>query len=253
MKKILAILGAFCLSVTSFTAYAETSTTDILDNSAEQQEVKENGIPTASIVQEMKENADSLYDAGDYKKAISAYHDTAKKANYLANIMRQCIEPYYSSKSDYPNTPDEIWDDLVEFEKQSNDMIEIRDLCYVYEGICYNQTGDSENALAVLYRALDLITDTETEAWVLASKEMMSIIQYEPIGTAYADARKQAEEYSGKPFAELKEVIGEPEDSIFYEEKYPLPKYSAYTYEGFTVFTEYDENDLEIVDFISSK
>lgn len=258
VKKFLVLLTFICVAITTITTLAESSSsTDILDNSVEQEEVKEIGIPTEAIVNELKENADTLYENEDYEKACEAYHETAEKANYLANIMRQCIEPYYSSKNDNPNLPDIIRDDLSALEEKSNDMINIRDLCYVYEGVCYNKIGDSENALAVLYRALDIITDRETEAWVLAAGELMNLIQYEAIGTAYIEEREKAEEYIGKPFSELVEEFGEPESSIDLEEEYGAYSFEdefkdemCYFYRSFSVYTKLDSDNVEIVDSI---
>ena len=113
MNKLVALLTAVCLSVTPVAVYAEdtsdTSTTDLLDNSAELKEVEENGIPTEEIVSKMKETADALYAEESYEEASEAYYETAKKANYLANIMSQCIEPYYSSRSDSKKFLMKLW------------------------------------------------------------------------------------------------------------------------------------------------
>lgn len=215
-KRILALLIVACIAVMPVvSAFAEeTSSSDILDNSAELKEVEENGIPTEEIVNQLKEQADSLFAEEKYAEAGEVYYETARKANYLANIMSQCIEPYYSSRSDSKTIPNEIMDDLIIFEDNSNELKGLRDLCYVYQGICCNKAGDSETALAVLYRALDLITDTEEEAWILASQEIMGIIQY--AADDETALKREIRSYDGKSFEEFKSKYGDPDDSYNY-------------------------------------
>lgn len=249
MKRFVALLTAVCLSITPVAVFAEdtdtdTSTTDVLDNSAELKEVEENGIPTEEIVSKLKETADALYAEESYEEAGEAYYETARKANYLANIMSQCIEPYYSSRSDSKSIPNELIDDLIIFEDKSNELKELRDTCYVYQGICYSKAGDPESALAVLYRALDLITDSETDAWILASQEVMNIIQYKTDEeTAF---KKEVRSYEGKPYSEFVEKYGEANDKTVYASI----NSTTYDYDDFWVYTK-KEGGEEIIDSIT--
>ena len=244
MRKQFACLGLICaLALAAPVVAEESETVDVLDNTAELKQVEENGIPTSEMVRELKENADALYEAQDYEKAAEAYDETARKANYLANIMSQCIEPYYSSRNESKTIPDEILDDMLVFESTSNELKGIRDLCYVYQGICYNRSGDSEMALAILYRALDLITDKEEDAWTLAAKEIMGIIQY--TSDEETVLKQEVRSYEGKPYADFVERFGEAGD----KSEYSSINKTTYEYDDYWVSTK-KEGGEEIIESI---
>lgn len=240
MKKRLAVaLTALALAVTPSAVFADE--TDALD-------IIENGIQTEAMVYELKEAADNYYENEDYEAAAEAYYETAIKANYLANIMSQCLEPYYSSSSNYKTVPDGMEDDLVALENKSNELIDLRNICYVYEGISYNKMGEQGDALAVLYKALGLITTSEKDIWRLAANEVMTIIGYEAIGTTYALLREEAEEYIGKEYAEFVEAFGVAnEDTEKKEDEILGWTYAYHYYDALTVRTEFDENGVEYV------
>lgn len=208
MKRLVALLTALCLAVTPVAVIAEENTTDVLDNSAELAEVEENGIPTEMIVNEMKTNADALYTDGKYEEAADAYYETAKVANYLANIMSRCIEPYYSARSDSKSIPEEIRDSLATLEKKSNILKNIRNTCYVYQGLCYSNSGDKELALAVLLNALSIIETSQRDIWTLAAEEVMVLINYK----SYEEIKETKEKIIKRTITKQEEQIGEEEN-----------------------------------------
>lgn len=253
MKRLVALLTALCLAVTPVAVLAEEDTTDVLDNSAELAQVEENGIPTEELVNELKANADALYEEGKYEEAAVAYYDTARKSNFLANIMSQCGEPYYSSRSDSKTLPDEIYDDLLVLENKSNSLKEIRNTCYVYQGLCCSKMGDDETALAVLLDALDLIENSQHELWTLAAEEVMSIIQYESDDATKAKKeerlqnekdKKEAITYKGKSYEEFKKRFGKARDSYVSE----YFGETSYYYNSFTVTVDNKTDKVKEVD-----
>ena len=70
---------------------------DPLDISKEVAQIEMYGVPTFEAVNEMKEKAEALYVAESWEEAAAAYEQYAKHANWLANIVSQCVEPYYSA------------------------------------------------------------------------------------------------------------------------------------------------------------
>lgn len=209
MKRLVALLTALCLAVTPVAVIAEENNTDVLDNSAELAEVQSNGIPTEAIVNEMKANADALYAEGKYQEAADAYSEVAQKANYLANIMSQCLEPYYSSSSSSLPNGIEIKCNLEALGKKANALKTIRNNCYVYEGVCYSKMGDDETALAILIKALDIVEYFQSDLWTIAAEEIMNIIDYRPdeetIKNIETEKQKQ---YIGKQYSEFEECFG---------------------------------------------
>lgn len=241
MKRFIALLLTICLAISPVAVLGEEGiTADVLDNSAELAQVEENGIPTEALVNELKANADALYVEGKYEEAADAYYETAHKANFLANIMSKCIEPYYSSTSDSKSVPDEIYDDLLALENRANNLKEMRNTCYVYQGLCCSKMGDDETALAVLLDALDIIENSQHGLWILAAEEVMSIIQYESDEGTKAKKeermqkekdREEAKSYKGKQYEDFKKRFGKAKS----EYTYSTLKKIVYTYDLFSV------------------
>ena len=140
------------------------------------------GIPTVETVNTLKANADALFSAGNYSKACHIYQEAADRADFLAKIMIRCIEPYYNDTSDSKSLPDTISDDLIALESKANELILLRNVCYVYNGICYSRDFTNEygkqNGFIQLLNSLSLIESSQKDIWSLAVREIMNIINF---------------------------------------------------------------------------
>lgn len=152
---------------------------DILDISVELEKIDELGVPTLSLVDEMKAKADNLYDNQQWEEAYVAYDEYAKKANWLANILAQFVEPFYSASYDERNNVGlRRLAQITPYERKANEYKRERNVAYVKMGLCKKNLGDTKTASAVLLRALDLIDISQTEDWDKATAALSEIIGY---------------------------------------------------------------------------
>ncbi len=182
MKKVFTL---FVVLATSICAFAQTETTkkeiDPLDLSSELKKISDYGIPTVQLVEQMKAKADTLYKNESFSEAAKAYEEYAKKANWLANLLSQCVEPYYSaSYDDKKNTPYYTLKSFIPYESAANDLKRNRNTAYVRIGLCYKNLGNSEKAVAYLYKGLDLVNVDEYADWVIASKALAELVGFKP-------------------------------------------------------------------------
>ena len=180
MKKITFIIAITLFSVIAFAQEETTSKTqsaDPMDISSQLSNIKEHGIPTIEFVNNLAGNADSLFKNSEWEDAIDAYILFAEKANWLANIMATCLEPYYSAS--YKKKEQITFSKLSQFyiyETLSNAYKVARNDAYVKIGICYKNTGNSEQSIAYLLKALDLLSVSEYENWEIAKNMIGEII-----------------------------------------------------------------------------
>lgn len=152
---------------------------DPLDISVELSKIDELGVPTLSLVDEMKAKADNLFENQQWAEAYTAYDEYAKKANWLANIIAQFLEPYYSaSYDDRKNVGFKRLSQLTPYERKANEYKRERNIAYVKMGLCKKNLGDTKTAAAVLLRALDLIDISQTDDWDKATEALSEIIGY---------------------------------------------------------------------------
>lgn len=181
MKKVFVLLVALA---TSICAFAQTETekkdSDPLDLSRELEKIAEYGVPTVEIVGEIKAKADNLFDAQSWADAITAYEEYAKKANWLANLLSQCVEPYYSaSYDDKKNISYTTLKKYIPYERAANNYKKLRNQAYVRIGLCYKSLGNIDKAVAYLYKGLDLVDIKSTTDWSLAVEALSEIVGYE--------------------------------------------------------------------------
>ena len=191
MKKIIfAILLMLSLSIVPICVFAEEVSEggmpteekgDEFDLSNEQEKISELGIPTVDSVRKLKEEADDLYYAKNYKEAATAYSKYAKQANWIANILSSTLEPYYGASYDkrkewYPEDLD--FYELSAAESASNNYKAERNRAMLHEGLCYYYEKDYETALPLLIKALDLIEIEDEVNWQLGYDAVTSIIGY---------------------------------------------------------------------------
>jgi len=103
MKRILFVAILLFSTLNLFSQTTETKNEviiDALDISMQKEQIEKYGVPTLSVVEEMKKKADALYDAQSWEQAAVAYEIYAQNVNWLANLLSQCVEPYYSASYD---------------------------------------------------------------------------------------------------------------------------------------------------------
>lgn len=159
----------------------EVITADPLDLSKEMEQIDKYGVPTIAAISEMKTKADALYEAKSWKEAAVAYEVYAKNVNWLANLLAQCVEPYYSaSYDDRKNTSYSTLKPFIPFESKANECKENRNRSYVKIGLCYKNLGDIKNAVAYLHKGLDLLAVGDLVYWTMAKDGMAEILQFTP-------------------------------------------------------------------------
>lgn len=182
MKKVLSLIVALTATVCTF-AQTESAKidSDPLDISRELEKISEYGVPTVQLVDQMKVKADNLYQSQSWTEAIVAYEEYAKKANWLANLLSQCVEPYYSaSYDDKKNVSYVSIKKYIPYESASNNYKEKRNQAYVRIGLCYKQLGNNEKAVAYLYKGLDLVDLKATVDWAEAVAALSEIVGFTP-------------------------------------------------------------------------
>ncbi len=154
---------------------------DPIDVSIQKEQIEKYGIPTISAIKEMKDKADALYDSHSWEEAATAYEIYAKHVNWLANLLSQCVEPYYSaSYDDRKSIPQSIIRPLIPFESKANECKRNRNEAFVKIGICYKNMGDIKNAVVYLHKGLDLIDIKDDTYWKLAAEAMAEILEFDP-------------------------------------------------------------------------
>ena len=181
LKRMILLVCCLALMLPMMTAFAESDVEadSEFDFSEEQKKVEDLGIPTVNSVAELKAKADELWQSKNYEEAAPAYAAYAKQANWLANIISGGLEPYYGASYDDRKdwSPKELkLKDLIRAESTSNDYKSERNRAMLYEGLCYYNLGDYEQALPLLIKALDLIEIEDETNWKLGMDALYSIV-----------------------------------------------------------------------------
>ena len=184
MKRSLALIVLCIAFLCGSQVFAEeTDNTEyddsVFDLSEEQELIEELGIPTVSSVDELLNEATSLWEKKEYEEAADVYASLAQQSNWLANILSSALEPYYSA--DYEDREEfapEILNvgELAVYEALSNSYKTTRNQAMLYEGLCYYYLSDYETALPLLIKSLDIIEIDDEENWKLGLQALYSII-----------------------------------------------------------------------------
>ena len=180
MKNLCMFISMLFIALNAF-AQTETVTKadDPLDLSSQLEIVEKHGVPTVSMVQEMKEKAEMLYTNQMWEEAAAAYEEFAQKANWLANIISQCVEPYYSaSYDDKKNISYTALKDFIPYENKANALKEERNVAYVRIGLCYKNMGNNSQAVIYLHKALELLGMDQRIEWNEAANAMAEIVGF---------------------------------------------------------------------------
>lgn len=176
---VLLRLGVMALVLVCVSALAQdVDTFPSTDDLGRFQELVELGlIPSQAAVDREAEAARTAFEAGDCQAALPLLESWARNANWLANLIRQGLEPYYSAGYDERNDlPSSRIRPLVPFEALSNGYLAQRNEAMVSRADCLVKLGDPVEAIAVYSRALDLISIQEWELWQRATNGLYSII-----------------------------------------------------------------------------
>lgn len=172
------ILASFNLIAQTTKTKKETSV-DPLDISIQREQIEKYGVPTIKTVDEMKSKADALYDAKSWEQAAAAYDVYASHVNWLANLLSQCVEPYYSaSYDDKKATSYSVLKAFTPFEAKANEYKKNRNDAYVKIGLCYKNMGDIKKAVTYLHKGLDLLNVDDIMYWTLAKDAMAEILEF---------------------------------------------------------------------------
>ena len=181
MKKLAILLSMLFIALTA-SAQTETAVKtndDPLDLSSQLEKVEKHGVPTVAMVQEMKEKAEMLYTNQMWEDAAVAYEEFAQKANWLANLISQCVEPYYSaSYDDRKNISYTALKEYIPYENKANELKEQRNVSYVRIGLCYKNMGNNSQAVTYLHKGLDLLDIDQKVEWNEAASALAEIVGF---------------------------------------------------------------------------
>lgn len=175
MRKFLIVLMLLLMT------FACGAAEDEMDISEQQKKVQELGIPTTASVEELKNLADNLYASGEYEGAAQVYNKYSQQANWLANIISTCLEPYYGAsyddRKDWRITNKKMTVSLLApFEEKANGYKYERNRAVLYEGMCYYKMNDYSRALPMLLKALDILDHSQEDDWKLAMGTVCSMV-----------------------------------------------------------------------------
>lgn len=184
MKKFLLIVVSLTIAINAFSqteSIKSKKDKDPLDISQELKKIAEYGVPTITLVDLMKAKADTLYNSKSWSEAIDAYDEFSKKANWLANLLSICVEPYYSaSYRDQENVSRRTLEKWIPYENASNKYKRLRNQAYVRIGLCYKNLGNIDKAVAYLYKGLDFVSLDSSDDWSQAAEALSDILEFHP-------------------------------------------------------------------------
>ncbi len=173
---LLVSIAAVCAFAVAQATVLETD--DVLD---ELRERFAEGYPTVAAVDELKAEALARFDAGDCENALPALESWAEQSNFLANLLRAGIRPFYrASSSDQRELSSALISQLVPIESAANARLSDRNLAWVMIAECHVQRGDNALALVFFNQALERLSvlGPERDAWERARTGMFRIIGY---------------------------------------------------------------------------
>lgn len=130
------------------------------------EQVERLGVPSPEEVDSLRERAYSLYEADSCSTAVEALRNHAEKANWLANVISQGLEPFYdASYDDQENISAGRVRILGNFEDSANELKRERNESYVMVAECEKQMGNQNVAMVYYMSALDLIDVEDQSLW----------------------------------------------------------------------------------------
>lgn len=144
---------------------------------------EEKSFPTIIEFKRMEDEARALYKKKDCEQFIPLASEAASVGNKLANIVRQGLEPFYDANRDdqkiIPRKLGADFDKLAEAETAGNNLVLIRNEFWVMEAVCLIETGQRDQGINKLYRALDYVDPLkQTALWKEAREAIWASIAY---------------------------------------------------------------------------
>lgn len=175
MNKIL-LCVALCLS----SALAQR--TDALDNptdiSSYADLIKQGKLPTPTSVKAARAQATTLFEAKNCTDALPALDNWASQANWLANLLKSGLDPFYNATSTGKKSVNgPFLTELAVFEGQANAYKGERNLANVMKAECMIQRNQKLEAAALLAKTLNYIDVEDRELWDRARNDLFALIE----------------------------------------------------------------------------
>ncbi len=143
-------------------------------------EIDLSNLRTLTELKAMKSEADRELAANGCASATEKFAAAAIQANATANILHAGLNPFYDASRDdreIISRSSKALDPLIEKEKKMNEALKLRNSAWVQEGICKLEGGETEQGVAILNKALSLISvRTEVETWRSAREAIWSLV-----------------------------------------------------------------------------
>ncbi len=147
-----------------------------------EEDLEKYGIPNIQQVEELKNEALSLYEDGNYEEAEEALENWGDTANRLANIISQGLDPFYSaSRSERDDLSPSNIRALAGYEDQANNLKKQRNEAYYKRAESLRQIGHEEEAFALYQEVLGILSVDEWDLWIDAANSLYEMVGVEPI------------------------------------------------------------------------
>ena len=150
---------------------------DPFDLSSIMEKIDEIGVPTVESVANLETIANELYNANKWEDAAEALNNFSKNANWLANLIKSGLDPYYgASYDDRKEYPYKKIKPLIEYESLTNEYIRKRNQAIIMEAECYEKLGDNKKAVALYRKGLELVNINNEVWWEKARLGLYNLI-----------------------------------------------------------------------------
>lgn len=167
------ILTIAVLFISTSAAYAQSE--DPMDMAGSERAISDAGIVRMSDIDALKERTSQLLAEGDCAAVVPELVELSKQSNFLANVIRAGIEPFYDASLE-DRRSFVITSALIDREREVSGLLETRNRAWVDEGLCHSEMGDDRTAIVRLTHALDYIGIDETETWTTARNAIWRIV-----------------------------------------------------------------------------
>lgn len=172
MKKVAVIFLVILFSLSVFSQEGS------FDFSKYEEDLDKIGIPTMEKVEQLKEDAETLFNNGEFEKAEKALEDWAYSANFLSNIIQEGLQPFYgalrSEREDFPYTRVSA---LIPYEGILNDLRQQRNKAYIMRAESLAEIGEKKESIALYREVLNLISLDNWEDWIRATNGLYTLIE----------------------------------------------------------------------------
>jgi len=147
------------------------------DFSEYEEELDKLGILTMDKIENIKNEAISLFEDENYEKAEKKLERWAEASNVMSNIIAEGLEPFYSARR---SEREEIGITKIRalsgYETKVNDLRKNRNLAFVKRAESLKEIGRKEEALALYREVLGLIEIDNWDLWIRAANGLYGII-----------------------------------------------------------------------------